>query len=201
MKKQGEFGIYARFIKRMLDIVFSAVLLALLALPMLFIAAAVRADSDGGAIFRQRRRGRGGEIFVCYKFRTMYRDAPHDMPASSSVDYGRYVTRVGRFLRSTSLDELPQLFNVLRGEMSLVGPRPLICQEENMHSARMSSGVYQLRPGITGMAQICGRNLLDDEQKLENDRYYLSNLKIGLDVKILFKTFFKVLKKEGAEAE
>ena len=201
MKRRAEYRIYVRFIKRILDVVFSALLLLLLALPMLAIAVAVRAESDGGAIFRQRRRGRGGEIFVCYKFRTMYHDAPHNMPASSSVDYDRYVTRVGRFLRRTSLDELPQLYNVLRGQMSIVGPRPLICEEEDMHNLRMSAGIYRLRPGITGMAQVCGRNMLDDDQKLEKDRYYLSNLKMGLDLKIVFKTFFKVLKKEGIEAE
>ena len=201
MKKQGECGIYARFVKRILDIVLSVLLLLLLAFPMLLIAVAVRADSDGDAIFRQRRRGKDGRIFVCYKFRTMYRNAPSDVPASSFADHDRYVTRVGRFLRRTSLDELPQLFNVICGQMSLGGPRPLICEEENMHRSRMDAGVYRIRPGITGMAQVCGRNMLDDEQKLENDRYYLYNLRIGLDAKIIFKTFFKVIKKEGIEAE
>lgn len=201
MKRRAECGIYVRFIKRILDVVFSALLLLLLALPMLAIAVAIRAESDGGAIFRQRRRGRGGEIFICYKFRTMYREAPPYTPASSFEDRDRYVTRIGRFLRSTSLDELPQLYNVLCGQMSIVGPRPLICEEEEMHNLRMSAGIYRLRPGITGMAQVCGRNMLDDDQKLEKDRYYLSNLKIWLDLKIVFKTFFKVLKKEGIEAE
>lgn len=202
MKKQiGISGIYARFVKRTLDLLFSIILLLLLAFPMLIIAVFIRADSKGKAIFKQRRRGREGKVFVCYKFRTMYCNAPPYTPAADFDGYERYVTRVGRFLRRTSLDELPQLVNVFRGEMSLVGPRPLICEEEDMHRMRMSAGVYHLRPGITGMAQVRGRNLLDDTQKLENDSYYLSNLKIGLDLKILFMTLFKVIKKEGIETE
>ena len=200
-KQRGVNGIYARFGKRALDATFSLILLAFLAFPMFVIAVAIRADSRGGAIFKQKRRGRNGEIFICYKFRTMYNEAPRYTPASDFAEYGRYVTRTGRFLRRTSLDELPQLFNVLRGDMSLVGPRPLICEEEGMHLSRMDAGIYRLRPGITGMAQVRGRNLLDDSQKLENDRFYLSNLKMGLDVKILFMTLFKVIKKEGVQTE
>ncbi|MBE6592709.1 MAG: sugar transferase [Ruminococcaceae bacterium] len=192
---------YARFVKRALDVLFSIILLLLLAFPMLIIAVFIRADSEGKAIFKQRRRGREGKVFVCYKFRTMYCNAPPYTPASDFDGYERYVTRTGRFLRRTSLDELPQLFNVLRGEMSLVGPRPLICEEKDMHRLRMSAGVYRLRPGITGMAQVRGRNLLDDAEKIKNDSYYLSNLRMGLDLKILFITLLKVIKKEGIKTE
>ena len=190
--------IYRVFLKRALDLVLALVLSILLLLPMLIIAVAIRAESDGSAIFKQERRGRGGRVFVCYKFRTMRRDAPSNMPASSFQDRELYVTRVGRFLRRSSLDELPQLFNVIRGDMSLVGPRPLICEESEIHDGRQRVGVYALRPGITGMAQIGGRNSLDDREKLEKDTYYLHNLRPSLDAKILFSTLSCVIKREGS---
>ena len=165
---------------------------------MTVIAVCIRLDSNGEIIFKQKRCGRDGKEFICYKFRTMYQSAPKNIPASSFVDYKRHVTRVGRFLRRSSLDELPQIFNVLRGDMSLVGPRPLIFEEAQMHEKRMREGVYKLRPGITGMAQVSGRNLLDDEEKLENDRYYLDNLRLWLDLKICAYTLVKIFSKEGA---
>ncbi len=199
MKRNCEKSIYCRYTKRLLDIVLSFLLLFFLLLPMLFIAVAIRVDSRGNAIFKQKRMGRGGRIFVCYKFRSMYIDAPDRMPASKLCDGRKYVTRVGRLLRRTSLDELPQLFNVLKGDMSLIGPRPLICEEEEIHKRRMDGGVYSLRPGITGMSQINGRNLLCDEEKLRGDMYYLQNIRMWLDVKILFRTLFKVADGEGVQ--
>ena len=190
--------IYRAFLKRALDLILALVLSILLLLPMLIIAVAIRAESDGSAIFKQERRGRGGRVFICYKFRTMRRDAPSNMPASSFQGRELYVTHVGRFLRRSSLDELPQLFNVIRGDMSLVGPRPLICEENEIHDGRQREGVYALRPGITGMAQIGGRNSLDDREKLEKDTYYLHNLRPSLDAKILFSTLSCVIKREGS---
>ena len=192
---------YGRYIKRLLDVIFSTVLLVFLCLPMLAIAVAIRIDSRGGAIFKQERRGRDGGVFVCYKFRTMYKSAPPCVPASKLSDADRYITRVGGFLRRSSLDELPQLLNVLMGDMSLVGPRPLICEESDIHERRMEEGIYTLRPGITGMAQVSGRNLLDDGEKLENDKYYLHNLRVSLDLKILLRTVAKVITKEGVSRE
>lgn len=200
-KKPCDKRIYCRYIKRGLDLLLSLLLILLLLLPMLIIAVAIRCDSDGGALFKQKRRGRCGREFVCYKFRTMYKNAPRDMPASKGYDRSRYVTRVGRLLRRSSLDELPQLFNVLRGDMSLIGPRPLICEEAEMHRQRLEQGIYRLRPGITGMAQISGRNLLCDEDKLMGDRFYLENVRIGLDLKILLGTLWKVITGEGIDRE
>ncbi len=200
-KSRREDLIYCRYVKRILDILFSLILLFFLLLPMLAIAVAVKIDSPGKAIFKQTRLGLGGRPFVCYKFRTMDQNAPPSMPAAHFFDRDRYITRVGRFLRRSSLDELPQLFNVLKGDMSLVGPRPLICEEENVHKERMDRGVYSIRPGITGMAQINGRNLLCDEEKIKSDAYYLENIKMKLDAKILFQTVFKVLKGEGISKE
>lgn len=193
--------IYCRYIKRALDIVLSFFLIFLLLLPMFIIAVAIRSESRGNAIFKQRRVGRGGKVFVCYKFRTMYTNAPHDRAAADFKDSGRYITRVGRLLRRSSLDELPQLFNVFMGEMSLIGPRPLICEENEMHRRRMDGGVYELRPGITGMAQVSGRNMLDDDGKLSGDLYYLENIKLWLDVKILLRTLLKVVSGEGVKSE
>lgn len=201
MKRACEEKIYCRYVKRILDIILSFALLFFLLLPMFIIAVAIRADSKGKAIFKQKRLGRGGKVFVCYKFRSMYIGAPHNIPAASLSDGSKYVTRVGKLLRRTSLDELPQLFNVLKGDMSLIGPRPLICEEEEIHKRRMEGGVYRLRPGITGMSQINGRNLLCDEEKLRGDIYYLENIKMWLDIKILFRTFFKVADGEGIRAE
>ena len=128
MKRQkGIYGIYCRYIKRFFDIVFSIILLVMLSPFMLIISVAVISESRGGAIFKQKRMGRNGKTFVCYKFRTMRIDAPHSMPAKFFSMPEKYVTRVGKLLRRSSLDELPQLFNVLLGDMSIVGPIPLIC--------------------------------------------------------------------------
>ena len=199
-KKRREERVYCRYIKRMLDILLSGILLLFLMLPILIICVIIRLDSSGAAIFKQVRLGRRGVPFVCYKFRTMYIYAPTNMSATFEGRY-RYITRVGKFLRRSSLDEIPQLFNVFKGDMSLVGPRPLISDEKKVHEGRMSKGVYSLRPGITGMAQISGRNLIGDEEKLKKDTYYLKNVKIWLDMKIILKTIAKVFKGEGIDKE
>lgn len=195
--KSCEKKIYCRFFKRILDLVFSVILLVFLSLPMLVIAVIIRSESEGGAIFKQKRIGRRGRVFTCYKFRTMYIDAPSNCPTIKLKNSAKYITRVGAFLRRSSLDELPQLFNVIKGDMSIIGPRPLICEETEIHARRMDNGVYALRPGITGVSQINGRNLLCDEEKLRGDIYYLENVRMRLDIKILFRTFFKVAKGEG----
>lgn len=187
-KKQRREARY-RFLKRMLDVLFSALLLVFLALPMACIALAVALSSRGGAIFRQERVGRNGKIFLCLKFRTMYETAPHDRPSAEMRD-GRYVTPIGRFLRKTSLDELPQLWNVLRGEMSLVGPRPLIPCEDEVHRLRRRCGVDRLRPGMTGLAQIRGRDLLEDREKARLDTRYARRASLFCDARIVGETLW-----------
>ncbi len=181
-----------RGVKRILDCVFAIIFIAFLALPMALIWLCVRLDSPGGGFFRQIRVGRGGKLFVCYKFRTMYTSAPPCMPSSRFKDSERYVTRVGRLLRNSSLDELPQLFNVLKGDMSLVGPRPLVLCEREVHERRRENGVYALRPGITGLSQISGRNNITDAQKAAIDTEYLTSLCFLQDCKIIFKTVGKM---------
>lgn len=198
MKNQEKVsGLYCRYIKRFLDLFFSGILIILLSPLMLIISVAIKIDSRGSVIFKQKRMGRDGKAFTCYKFRTMKKDTPHSVPANVFFDVEKYVTRVGAFLRRSSFDELPQLFNVFFGTMSLVGPRPLICEEQEIHKRRKEAGIYALRPGLTGLAQISGRNLLCDSEKIENDQAYLENVKIRLDAKILFLTLRTVISGVG----
>lgn len=199
--KKGILCLYCRYVKRFLDILFSGAFLILLSPLMLILSVAIISESRGGAIFKQRRMGRNGKIFICYKFRTMRTDAPHSIPARELDNPDIYITRVGRWLRRSSLDELPQLFNVLRGDMSIVGPRPLICEEEEVHRMRESAGIYLLRPGLTGLAQINGRNLLCDSEKIENDKIYLDNVRMRLDAKILLMTLGCVLAGKGVSGQ
>ena len=196
----------ARALKRMLDVVGSAVALALLAPVMLAVALAVRADSRGPAFFPQRRVGRGGRVFVMWKFRTMVANAEDlraELIARSRdphwlhVDMDPRITRVGRFLRHTSLDELPQLWNVLRGDMSLVGPRPLIPEEHERipASARRRSDVA---PGITGLWQVMGRTRISFEGMLRLDQVYVATWSLSSDLEILLRTVPAVLSARGA---
>ncbi len=186
------------YLKRALDLVLSSVLLAVFAVPMLFIALSVKLDSRGPAVFSQTRVGKDGKCFTIYKFRTMYVTAPHDVPSSELRDREKHVTRVGALLRRTSLDELPQLYNVMRGDMSLVGFRPLCKTERELNSLRLASGAMSLRPGITGLAQVMGRDALDDTQKLRYDADYLAVCSLKTDVTCLFLTVFSVLGGKGA---
>ena len=176
------------YLKRLLDIFFSAILIVLLFIPMLILGAAIAATSSGGAIFKQPRIGLNGEIFICYKFRTMYTNAPKNRPTAEFNDAEKYITPIGRFLRKSSLDELPQLINVLRGDMSLVGPRPLISEEAELHYMRKRCGVYRIRPGITGLAQINGRDMLSNTEKARLDARYSRHPSLSADAEIILKT-------------
>ena len=186
-----------RIVKRILDAVFSFILIVFLTIPMLIIWIAVRLDTPGNGIFRQIRVGKDGRLFECLKFRTMYTSAPPCRPSSQFHDAQNYITPIGRILRRTSLDELPQLFNVLRGDMSLVGPRPLILAEREIHEGRKNHGVYSIRPGITGLSQINGRDNVSSEEKILLDTQYLYDFGLMQDIKILAKTISKVVNGEG----
>ena len=188
-------GVYEH-VKRILDVILSAVLLFFLLLPLGLICLMIVLDSPGGVLFCQRRIGQGGREFVCYKLRTMYRDTPRDCPTSSFLDADRYVTRVGRFLRRTSLDELPQLWNVLRGEMSLVGPRPLIPAEGEIHRLRQRCQVYRVKPGMTGLSQVRGRDRLSDREKARLDSRYVHTVSLSADCKILWQTVWQAWRGE-----
>lgn len=190
-------GVY-RFFKRLGDIILSLLAILILWPLMLILSIWIRADSKGPAIFAQNRVGRKGRLFKIYKFRTMRTDAPKEMATKNLENPYSYITKSGNFLRRTSLDELPQLFNILKGDMSLVGPRPLIENEgKSIHRLRLKAGVYKVRPGITGWAQVNGRDYVPDAEKVAYDKEYSDNLSFGFDMKILFKTVAVVFKREG----
>ncbi len=182
--------------KRLFDLIFSLILTVLLAPFLLLIALLIRLESKGSPIFAQKRVGQHSKPFTIYKFRTMRIDTP-DVPTNEFDDRDKYITKMGKFLRVTSLDELPQLFNILKGDMSFVGPRPPLFSQEELVENRKKYGVDKFKPGITGWAQINGRDDIDDQQKFEYDLYYKKNYSLRLDLKIIFKTFLQVIKREG----
>ncbi len=181
-----------RVVKRILDVVVSFVALLVASVPMLVIALAIVIDDPGKPLFRQYRVGRDGKRFKFYKFRTMKTETPKYLSTSEVADPEQYITRLGRFLRKSSLDELPQLLNVLQGDMSLIGPRPLISDEYEIHQMRTRFGVYALRPGVTGLAQINGRDKVSPADKVRWDVKYLENFGFKMDMKILLSTVPKV---------
>ena len=185
------------FLKRSMDI-FGA-LFGLIFLSPLFLAVAllVRHKLGSPVIFRQERAGKDGKPFVIYKFRTMTDERDPDGKLLSDE---KRLTRFGAFLRSTSIDELPELWNVLKGEMSLVGPRPLHVRYLERYSSEQARRL-EIRPGITGWAQINGRNALTWEDRFTMDVWYVDRSNLFLDIKILFMTFFKVFKREGISGE
>lgn len=199
MGTEGRWSTYP-FWKRAADVLLSAVLLVLLAVPMLFLALLVRIDSEGPAIFRQTRLGRDLVPFTVLKFRTMRVGAPHDRPSAelSGKERERALTGVGRVLRRLSLDELPQLWNVLRGEMSLVGPRPLIPCEIGVHGLRRALGATTIRPGITGLAQISGRDERSGLEKAYLDGIYAGGMSLGMDLRVLVGTLKAVMTRRGS---
>lgn len=183
--------------KRLSDIVLSSVLSFFLAPILLAIVICIKLDSPGPALFRQRRVGLKGEFFEIYKFRTMFAGTP-DIPTDEMLKRPSPVTRIGKLLRRTSLDELPQLLNVLKGEMSLVGPRPALYNQTELTARRQARGVLRFPPGITGWAQINGRDDLADDLKVEADAWYCDNWNYWLDWKILAATGRAVVSKRGA---
>ena len=178
--------------KRVFDFSASLILLILLSPVFLIISLIISADDGSPVIFKQPRVGKNNELFDILKFRTM-KNGTRNVASGALDESGECITRSGRFLRKTSLDELPQLINILRGEMSFVGPRPLIPEEEDIRKLRERYNVYSVLPGMTGLAQINGRDNLTAEEKAEFDRQYVENRTLFLDIKILFKTVFAVL--------
>lgn len=179
-------------VKRLMDIVLSAMGLLVLLIPLLIVAAVVYIDDPGKVVFAQYRVGKHGKRFKLYKFRTMKMNTPKYLSTMELEDPDQYITRAGHFLRKTSLDEIPQLLNVLKGDMSLVGPRPLISDEYEIHQMRMRFGVYNVQPGVTGLAQINGRDTVSPLEKVHWDVKYLENFGPWLDLKILFATVPKI---------
>lgn len=184
-------------VKRFFDIVSSLFAIIILAIPMMILAILIRVKLGGPVLFKQERPGKDGKIFTLVKFRTMTNQC--DENGELLPDEVR-LTKFGIFLRSTSLDELPELFNILKGDMSVIGPRPLLVQylpRYNEHQAQR----HLVRPGLTGWAQVNGRNAISWEQKFDYDVEYVENINLFLDIKIIFMTVINVIKKDGISSE
>lgn len=183
-------------IKRVFDLLLALLSVAILLLPFLIVWLVVRVTSEGNALYWSDRVGQNNKLFKMPKFRSMRINTP--AVATHLLDNpAQYLTPIGSFLRKSSLDELPQLWSIIKGDMSFVGPRPALFNQEDLITLRKNYGVDQLLPGLTGWAQINGRDELPIPQKVEFDVYYLNNQSLWLDIKIILLTFVKVLRKEG----
>ena len=188
---------YIRFFKRLCDFCISLIC-SIIFLPIFIILIiVVKLDSKGPVFFRQERVGKDKKLFHILKFRTMKVDTPKEIPTCMLENPEQYITRVGKFLRKTSLDELPQIWNILAGQMSLIGPRPVIPREKELIAERDLYGANDIRPGLTGWAQINGRDELPIDVKAKLDGEYVKRCSFGFDVKCFFLTFVKVLKRDG----
>ena len=198
-----------RIVKRCFDIVVSALMLVLLSPVFLMVALLIHHEDHGPALYRHRRIGKGGQPFDCLKFRSMRIDSAEMMiqfTPEQRAEFAKYhklkddprITRIGNFLRNSSLDELPQLWNILIGQMSFVGPRPITEVELEQYDPKQREKYESVLPGLTGMWQASGRNNLTFKQRMYYDAYYVDHQSIWLDIKILFKTFSAVLNGEGA---
>ena len=189
---------YKKFLKRAIDTVIALLMLIILSPLLLITAAAIKLDSKGPIIFKQKRIGLHGKEFFILKFRSMAVDSEHTGSGVYSENGDPRVTKVGKFLRATSIDELPQLWNIIRGDMAIVGPRPPLTYhpwsiekytEEQLH-------MFDVRPGITGWAQVHGRKCVEWHERIKMNVWYTQNISLALDIKILFMTVFKVLRNE-----
>lgn len=190
INNSNEIRLY-RAMKRFIDIVLASTFLLVLAPLQVLIYLLIKIQEPGPAIFKQERLGKDGKIFDILKFRTMKLQTPS--LAARDIHEEKYVTKLGRVLRQTSLDELPQLINILKGEMSFVGPRPLIPNEGEINEKRRELGIHKLRPGLTGWAQVKARNTHDQNEKLKLDLYYKLHKNLFLDMKIIFMTVFSFI--------
>ena len=187
---------YLRF-KRVLGVLLSALALIVLSPLLIVLAAAVKLSSPGPVFFRQKRVGLGKRHFMIYKFRTMRTDAPKDQPTHLLKNPEAYITPVGKFLRASSLDELPQLINIFKGDMAFVGPRPALWNQFDLIAERDKYGANDIVPGLTGLAQISGRDELPIPVKARLDGEYAAHITFAGDMKLIWRTFFSVLRSEG----
>ena len=184
-------------IKRLIDVILSFLAIIILFIPGIIIAICIKIESKGPVFFKQKRVGKNKKYFMIYKFRTMRTDTPKDMPTHMLNNPDLYITKVGRILRKTSLDELPQIINIIKGDMSIVGPRPALWNQDDLIAERDKYHANDIRPGLTGLAQISGRDELEIPVKAKLDGEYTENISFGLDVKIFFKTIIKVFESDG----
>ena len=199
-QKNTKKRLFYKFIKRSFDIFASLFALIILSPLLLGIAIAIKIDSKGPVLFKQNRIGLNGKIFTIYKFRSMRIDAPHDKDTEGFDDPDRYYSKVGKFIRKTSLDEFPQFFNILKGDMSFIGYRPVLVSEEaskQCNELRNALGVFEMRPGISGYAQVLGRDDVYHKNKALMDAYYVKNASVLMDLILIFLTVKVVLCRDG----
>lgn len=183
--------------KRIIDFLLSLIGIIVLSPVLLLLCLAIKIDSKGPIIFKQKRVGKNKTHFNIYKFRTMKIDTPKEMPTHLLADPDFYITKVGKFLRKTSLDELPQLFNIIKGDMAVIGPRPALWNQYDLIEERDKYGANNVRPGLTGLAQISGRDELEIPIKAKLDGKYTDNISLMMDIKCFFGTITSVFKSDG----
>ena len=188
---------YKKVVKRLLDIILSLCGIIVLSVPMVIIALAIKIDSKGSVFFKQKRVGLNKEHFEILKFRTMLTETPKDVPTHELSDSKKWITKVGKILRKTSLDELPQLFNIFKGEMSIIGPRPALWNQYDLIEERDKYGANNVRPGLTGLAQISGRDELAIPVKAKLDGEYVEKMSLLFDIKCFIKTIGSVIRSDG----
>lgn len=188
---------YRHFFKRLIDIICSFFGILFLGIPMLIIALIIMIEDPGPAFFKQKRVGIHKKHFMLIKFRSMKMDTPHDVPTHLLENPDQYILKSGKFLRKSSLDELPQLFNIFAGQMSIIGPRPALWNQYDLIEERDKYGANDVLPGLTGWAQINGRDELEIPVKAKLDGEYVEKLSFGFDLKCFFKTIGAVFKHEG----
>ena len=193
----GRNVLYKKIGKRAIDLVLSGIAILCLLLPMLVVAIAIKLDTKGPAFFLQKRFGQNKRFFTMIKFRTMPMEAPHNVPTDQLKDGDVQLTKLEAFLRQSSVDELPQLFNIFAGQMSFVGPRPALWNQEDLIAERDNYGANELRPGLTGLAQINGRDELSTEKKAFYDGEYAKRISFIFDCKCIYNTVSKVIRHEG----
>ncbi|CEN24954.1 sugar transferase [Paraclostridium sordellii] len=199
LKAENQINNYNK-LKRSIDIILSTLGIIILSPVFLIISIIIKLESEGPIIFKQLRAGKDSKPFYIYKFRSMRADAPN-LSTNEFEDVNLFITKIGKFIRRTSIDELPQLINILKGDMSIVGPRPVILDEKELILLRKEYNIDSILPGITGLAQINGRDIIGTEEKVKLDYEYLQNKSLNLDVKIVFITIFKVLRKSDIKKE
>ena len=188
---------YNKRIKRIIDLILSLIIFIILVPVFVIIMLIIKIDSRGPVFFKQKRVGKGKSYFEILKFRTMYIDTPKDMPTHLLENPEAFITKVGKFLRKTSLDELPQLINIIKGDMSFIGPRPALWNQYDLIEERDKYHANDIRPGMSGWAQINGRDELEIPVKAKLDGYYCEHLSFLFDVRCFFGTFISVLRQEG----
>ncbi|OME65258.1 lipid carrier--UDP-N-acetylgalactosaminyltransferase [Paenibacillus odorifer] len=187
------------YVKQTIDFLLALIGMLVLWPVFLIIAIAIKTSSKGPILFKQKRLGKNKSEFYILKFRTMRTDTPNDMPTHLLKDPDFFITKVGKFLRKTSLDELPQIINILKGEMSIVGPRPALWNQYDLIAERDKYGANDIKPGLTGWAQINGRDELPIEKKAKLDGEYVASLSFMFDIKVFFMTILSVLKSDGVK--